>query len=141
MKLSILLTYFCLKEEAGFQRHQEPMCQETSSESAFATSSSSEDQSSGILASFFGKTLCWPLKVTRDLLDLPRRLSNWMHGFLHATRLHFRDNAYNYIYLYELLSFSMPFLFVLQELLGHFYGEVELSYEDTLELVKNFFKL
>ncbi|XP_029141253.1 F-actin-monooxygenase mical2 isoform X1 [Protobothrops mucrosquamatus] len=130
-----------IKEEAGFQRHQEPMCQETSSESAFATSSSSEDQSSGILSSFFGKTLCWPLKVTRDLLDLPRRLSNWMHGFLHATRLHFRDNAYNYIYLYELLSFSMPFLFVLQELLGHFYGEVELSYEDTLELVKNFFKL
>uniref|UniRef100_A0A0F7Z9L7 Protein MICAL-2-like n=1 Tax=Crotalus adamanteus TaxID=8729 RepID=A0A0F7Z9L7_CROAD len=35
-----------IKEEAGFQRHQEPMCQETSSESAFATSSSSEDQSS-----------------------------------------------------------------------------------------------
>uniref|UniRef100_A0A1W7RHB8 Flavoprotein oxidoreductase n=1 Tax=Agkistrodon contortrix contortrix TaxID=8713 RepID=A0A1W7RHB8_AGKCO len=130
-----------IKEEAGFQRHQESMCQETSSESAFATSSSSEDQSSGILSSFFGKTLGWPLKVTRDLLDLPRRLSNWMHGFLHATRLHFRDNAYNYIYLYELLSFSMPFLFVLQELLGHFYGEVELSYEDTLELVKKFFKL
>ncbi|XP_039196260.1 F-actin-monooxygenase MICAL2 isoform X8 [Crotalus tigris] len=35
-----------IKEEAGFQRHQEPMCQETSSESAFATSSSSDDQSS-----------------------------------------------------------------------------------------------
>ncbi|XP_060543659.1 F-actin-monooxygenase MICAL2 isoform X2 [Pantherophis guttatus] len=34
-----------IKEEAGFQRHQEPMCEETSSESAFATSSSSEDQS------------------------------------------------------------------------------------------------
>lgn len=139
--MSILLIYFSLKEEAGFQRHQEPMCEETSSESAFATSSSSEDRSPGILPSFFGKTLCWPLKVTRDLLDLPRRLSNWMHGFLHATRLHFRDNAYNYIYLYELLSFSMPFFFVLQELLGNFYGEVELSYEDMLELVKKFFKL
>ncbi|XP_015745513.1 F-actin-monooxygenase MICAL2 isoform X8 [Python bivittatus] len=130
-----------IKEEAGLQRHQEPMCEETSSESAFATSSSSEDPSPGILSSFFGKTLCWPLKVTRDLLDLPRRLSNWMHGFLHATRLHFRDNAYNYTYLYELLSFSMPFIFVLQELLVHFYGEVELSYEDMLELVKKFFKL
>ncbi|XP_070619076.1 F-actin-monooxygenase MICAL2 isoform X4 [Erythrolamprus reginae] len=34
-----------IKEEAGFQRHQEPMCEETSSESAFATSSSSEDPS------------------------------------------------------------------------------------------------
>uniref|UniRef100_A0A8C5RLL5 Microtubule associated monooxygenase, calponin and LIM domain containing 2 n=1 Tax=Laticauda laticaudata TaxID=8630 RepID=A0A8C5RLL5_LATLA len=34
-----------IKEEARLQRHQEPMCEETSSESAFATSSSSEDQS------------------------------------------------------------------------------------------------
>ncbi|XP_032079402.1 F-actin-monooxygenase MICAL2 isoform X2 [Thamnophis elegans] len=34
-----------IKEEAGFQRHQEPICEETSSESAFATSSSSEDRS------------------------------------------------------------------------------------------------
>ncbi|XP_026520622.1 F-actin-monooxygenase MICAL2 [Notechis scutatus] len=34
-----------IKEEAGLQRHQEPMCEETSSESAFATSSSSEDRS------------------------------------------------------------------------------------------------
>ncbi|KAM6464761.1 F-actin-monooxygenase MICAL2 isoform 14-T15 [Liasis olivaceus] len=34
-----------IKEEAGLQRHQEPMCEETSSESAFATSSSSEDPS------------------------------------------------------------------------------------------------
>ncbi|XP_063145547.1 F-actin-monooxygenase MICAL2 isoform X2 [Candoia aspera] len=130
-----------IKEEAELQRHQEPMYEETSSESAFATSSSSEDRSPGILSSFFGKTLCWPLKVTRDLLDLPRCLSNWMHGFLRATRLHFRDNAYNYVYLYELLSFSMPFLFVLLELLSHFYGEVELSCKDTLELVKKFFKL
>ncbi|ETE71592.1 Protein MICAL-2, partial [Ophiophagus hannah] len=124
-----------IKEEAGLQRHQEPMCEETSSESAFATSSSSEDRSPGILPSFFGKALCWPLKVTRDLLDLPRRLSNWMHGVLHATRLHFRDNAYNYIYLYELLSISMPFLFVLHELLGNFYGEVELSYDNMLESI------
>uniref|UniRef100_A0A8C5WPY5 Microtubule associated monooxygenase, calponin and LIM domain containing 2 n=1 Tax=Laticauda laticaudata TaxID=8630 RepID=A0A8C5WPY5_LATLA len=119
-----------IKEEARLQRHQEPMCEETSSESAFATSSSSEDQSPGILPSFFGKALCWPFKVTRDLLDLPRRLSNWMHGVLHATRLHFWDNAYNYVYLYELLSISMPFLFVLHELLGNFYGEVELSYDN-----------
>ncbi|XP_070619095.1 F-actin-monooxygenase MICAL2 isoform X6 [Erythrolamprus reginae] len=130
-----------IKEEAGFQRHQEPMCEETSSESAFATSSSSEDPSPGILPSFFGKTLCWPLKVTRDLLDLPRRFSNWMHGVLHATRLHFRNNAYNYTYLYELLSFSIPFLFVLPELLGSFYREAELSYEEMLELVKKVFKL
>uniref|UniRef100_A0A8D2LJE3 Microtubule associated monooxygenase, calponin and LIM domain containing 2 n=1 Tax=Varanus komodoensis TaxID=61221 RepID=A0A8D2LJE3_VARKO len=117
-------------------RQEEPMSAETTSESAFAANSSSEDLSPGILPSFFRKTLSWPLKVTRDLLDLPRHLSNWMHGFLHSTRLHFRDNAYNYAYLYELLSFSMPFLFALQELLAHIYQEVELSYENMLELVK-----
>uniref|UniRef100_A0A8D2LHT6 Microtubule associated monooxygenase, calponin and LIM domain containing 2 n=1 Tax=Varanus komodoensis TaxID=61221 RepID=A0A8D2LHT6_VARKO len=129
------------KGEMEVWRQEEPMSAETTSESAFAANSSSEDLSPGILPSFFRKTLSWPLKVTRDLLDLPRHLSNWMHGFLHSTRLHFRDNAYNYAYLYELLSFSMPFLFALQELLAHIYQEVELSYENMLELVKKFFRV
>ncbi|XP_053246984.1 F-actin-monooxygenase MICAL2 isoform X8 [Podarcis raffonei] len=129
------------KEEAKPWRQEEPMSSETSPENAFAAGGSSEDRSPGILPSFFRKTLSWPLKVTRDLLDLPRRLSNWMHGFLHAARLHFRDNAYNYTYLYELLSFNMPFLFALQELLGHIYREAELSYENMLELVKKFFRV
>nr|XP_028587001.1 F-actin-monooxygenase MICAL2 isoform X7 [Podarcis muralis] len=129
------------KEEAKPWRQEEPMSPETSPENAFAAGGSSEDRSPGILPSFFRKTLSWPLKVTRDLLDLPRRLSNWMHGFLHAARLHFRDNAYNYTYLYELLSFNMPFFFALQELLGHIYREAELSYENMLELVKKFFRV
>nr|XP_016851077.1 PREDICTED: protein-methionine sulfoxide oxidase MICAL2 isoform X6 [Anolis carolinensis] len=129
------------KEEAELWKEEEPMSPETTSECAFAASSSSEDRSPGILPSFFKKTLSWPLKVTRDLLHLPRQLSNWMHGVLHATRLHFRDNAYNYTYLYELLSFSMPFLFALQELLAHIYREVELSCENVLDLVKKFFRV
>ncbi|XP_060131613.1 F-actin-monooxygenase MICAL2 isoform X4 [Zootoca vivipara] len=128
------------KEEAKPWRQEEPMSAETTPEHAFTAGGSSEDRSPGILPSFFRKTLSWPLKVTRDLLDLPRRLSNWMHGFLHAARLHFRDNAYNYTYLYELLSISMPFFFALQELLGHIYREAELSYENMLELVKKFFR-
>uniref|UniRef100_A0A6J0U0P4 F-actin-monooxygenase MICAL2 isoform X9 n=1 Tax=Pogona vitticeps TaxID=103695 RepID=A0A6J0U0P4_9SAUR len=129
------------QEEAEQWTQEESMSAETTEDSACAVSSSSEDQSPGILPSFFKKTLSWPLKVTRDLLDLPRQLSNWMHGFLHTTRLHFRDNAYNYTYLYELLSFSMPFFFALQELLAHIYREVELSCENVLELVKKFFRV
>ncbi|XP_033008287.1 F-actin-monooxygenase MICAL2 isoform X7 [Lacerta agilis] len=129
------------KEEAKPWRQEEPMSAETTPENAFTAGGSSEDRSPGILPSFFRKTLSWPLKVTRDLLDLPRRLSNWMHGFLHAARLHFRDNAYNYTYLYELLSFSMPFFFALQELLGHIYRDAELSFENMLELVKKFFRV
>uniref|UniRef100_A0A8B9DW66 F-actin monooxygenase n=1 Tax=Anser cygnoides TaxID=8845 RepID=A0A8B9DW66_ANSCY len=91
--------------------------------------------SPGILTSFFRGTLSWPLRVTRDLLDIPRRLSNWMHGFLHATNLHFRDNAYNYTYLYELLSLGVPFLCALLEVLTHMYREAELSLENVIQVL------
>uniref|UniRef100_A0A672UWC7 F-actin monooxygenase n=1 Tax=Strigops habroptila TaxID=2489341 RepID=A0A672UWC7_STRHB len=115
---------------------QEPKPTETTTESTLPTASSPEDRSPGILTSFFRGTLSWPLRVTRDLLDIPRRLSNWMHGFLHATNLHFRDNAYNYTYLYELLSLGVPFLCALLEVLTHMYREAELSLENMLEWVK-----
>uniref|UniRef100_A0A8B9FP87 F-actin monooxygenase n=1 Tax=Amazona collaria TaxID=241587 RepID=A0A8B9FP87_9PSIT len=105
-------------------------------EAALSGAASPEDRSPGILTSFFRGTLSWPLRVTRDLLDIPRRLSNWMHGFLHATNLHFRDNAYNYTYLYELLSLGVPFLCALLEVLTHMYREAELSLENVLEWVR-----
>lgn len=133
--------YFLLKAEVELWREEESMSAETTTECTFAAKSNPEAQPPGILTSFFRKALSWPLKVTRDLLDLPRRLSNWMHGFLHCTSLHFRDNAYNYIYLYELLSFSVPFLCALQELLAHIYRDVELSCENVLELVKKLFRI
>lgn len=105
--------------------------------SAFTAGSSAEDSSPGIMTSFFRKTVSWPLKVTRDLLDLPRRLSNWMHGFLHAAGRHFRDNAYNYGYMYELLSISVPFLCVLREVLSDMHREMEPVPENLLEWVQN----
>lgn len=111
---------------------------EITTESSLSTASSPEDRSPGILTSFLGGTLSWPLRVTRDLLDIPSRLSNWMHGFLHATHLHFRDNAYNYTYLYELLSLGVPLLCALLEVLTHMYREAELSLENVLEWVKRF---
>ncbi|XP_074774574.1 F-actin-monooxygenase MICAL2 isoform X7 [Athene noctua] len=126
------------KEATEAWKKEDPKPTETSTESTLSTASSPEDRSPGILASFFRGTLSWPLRVTRDLLDIPRRLSNWMHGFLHATKLHFRDNAYNYTYLYELLSLGVPFLCALLEVLTHMYREAELSLENVLEWVKKF---
>uniref|UniRef100_A0A8C3JFW3 F-actin monooxygenase n=1 Tax=Calidris pygmaea TaxID=425635 RepID=A0A8C3JFW3_9CHAR len=129
------------KEATEAWKKEEPKHPETTTESTLSTASSPEDRSPGILTSFFRGTLSWPLRVTRDLLDIPRRLSNWMHGFLHATNLHFRDNAYNYTYLYELLSLGVPFLCALLEVLTHMYREAELSLENVLEWVKKFYRV
>uniref|UniRef100_A0A663FG39 F-actin monooxygenase n=1 Tax=Aquila chrysaetos chrysaetos TaxID=223781 RepID=A0A663FG39_AQUCH len=129
------------KEATEAWKKEEPKPTETTTESTLSTASSPEDRSPGILTSFFRGTLSWPLRVTRDLLDIPRRLSNWMHGFLHATNLHFRDNAYNYTYLYELLSLGVPFLCALLEVLAHMYREAELSLENVLEWVKKFYRV
>lgn len=129
------------KVETEMWTQEEPKHPETTTESITSTVSSPEDRPPGIMTSFFRKTLSWPLRVTRDLLDIPRRLSNWMHGFLHATNLHLRDNAYNYTYLYELLSLGVPFLCALLEVLTHMYREAELSLENMLEWVKKFFRV
>lgn len=129
------------KVETEMWTQEEPKHPETTTESITSTISSPEDRPPGIMTSFFRKTLSWPLRVTRDLLDIPRRLSNWMHGFLHATNLHLRDNAYNYTYLYELLSLGVPFLCALLEVLTHMYREAELSLENMLEWVKKFFRV
>ncbi|XP_077035589.1 F-actin-monooxygenase MICAL2 isoform X3 [Agelaius phoeniceus] len=126
------------KEAIDAWKKAEAKPTEITTESSLSTASSPEDRSPGILTSFLGGTLSWPLRVTRDLLDIPSRLSNWMHGFLHATHLHFRDNAYNYTYLYELLSLGVPLLCALLEVLTHMYREAELSLENVLEWVKRF---
>ncbi|XP_072194792.1 F-actin-monooxygenase MICAL2 isoform X2 [Excalfactoria chinensis] len=129
------------KEATEAWRKEELRPTETTTDSTLTTASSPEDRSPGILTSFFRRTLSWPLRVTRDLLDIPRSLSNWMHGFLHATNVHFRDNAYNYAYLYELLSLGVPFLCALLEVLTHMYREAELSLENVLEWAKRFYRV
>ncbi|XP_067849699.1 F-actin-monooxygenase MICAL2-like [Heptranchias perlo] len=83
------------------------------------TVSSAADTPPGIVTSLSRRIVSWPLRATSGLLDLPRRLSNWMHGVLHATSRHLRDNAYNYAYLYELLSLSVPLLYVQYEIVLH----------------------
>uniref|UniRef100_K7FU13 F-actin monooxygenase n=1 Tax=Pelodiscus sinensis TaxID=13735 RepID=K7FU13_PELSI len=128
------------KVETEMWTQEEPKHPDTTTESTSSTVSGPEDRPPGIMTSFFRRILSWPLKVTRDLLDIPRCLSNWMHGFLHAINLHLRDNAYNYTYLYELLSLGVPFLCAQLEVLTHMYREAELSLENMLEWVKKFFR-
>ncbi|XP_048462940.1 F-actin-monooxygenase MICAL2 isoform X3 [Rhincodon typus] len=99
--------------------------------------SSSPDKPPGTVTSLPRRILSWPLQATRVLLDVPRRLSNWMHGVLHATSCHLRDNAYNYSYLYELLSLSVPLLYVQYEVLLHMCQEADSSADRLIEWVHN----
>ncbi|GCC32191.1 hypothetical protein chiPu_0010651 [Chiloscyllium punctatum] len=99
--------------------------------------SSSPDKPPGTLTSLPRRILNWPLQATRVLLDVPRHLSNWMHGVLHATSCHLRDNAYNYSYLYELLSLSVPLLYVQYEVLLHMCQEADSSTDHLIEWVHN----
>ncbi|XP_059508070.1 F-actin-monooxygenase MICAL3 isoform X4 [Stegostoma tigrinum] len=99
--------------------------------------SSSSDKPPGTVTSLPRRILSWPLQATRVLLDVPRRLSNWMHGVLHATSCHLRDNAYNYSYLYELLSLSVPLLYVQYEVLLHMCQEADSSADHLTEWVHN----
>lgn len=50
-----------------------------------------------------------------------------MQGLLRAAGLHFRDNAHNYCYTYELLSLGLPLLWVFSEVLASMYQESEES--------------
>ncbi|XP_056349877.1 F-actin-monooxygenase MICAL2 isoform X3 [Oenanthe melanoleuca] len=109
---------------------------EISTESTLSTASSPEDRSPGILTSFLGGALSWPLRATRELLAIPSRLADWLHGVLQAAQLHFRDNAYNYAYLYELLSLGVPLLCALLEVLALMYREAGLSLESLLERLR-----
>ncbi|XP_014030785.1 F-actin-monooxygenase MICAL2 isoform X15 [Salmo salar] len=82
-----------------------------------------QSQSPGTFSSRLRKSLSWPLSVTRAVCDSPRLLSRWVHGTAHAVGLHFRANAQDYVFLYELLSLGVPLLFMLQEVLLQMYSE------------------
>uniref|UniRef100_A0A4W3GHE7 F-actin monooxygenase n=1 Tax=Callorhinchus milii TaxID=7868 RepID=A0A4W3GHE7_CALMI len=73
----------------------------------------------GIIASFSRNLVSWPLCVVGAVLRMPKRLCNWVHGVVHTARQHLRDNAHNYAYLFELLSLSLPLLYMQFEVLTH----------------------
>ncbi|XP_050970560.1 F-actin-monooxygenase mical2b isoform X11 [Labeo rohita] len=83
-----------------------------------------QDESSGILSSL-KRSLRWPLHVSQTVCAVPRRVFNWLHGKVWATGVHLRDNAEDYVFLYELLSVSLPLLMVLHEQLVQMYADAE----------------
>ncbi|XP_063293586.1 F-actin-monooxygenase MICAL2 [Pelobates fuscus] len=106
---------------------------EVTTDSPYSDHSSSDESSPGIMTSLFRKSVRWPLEVTRDLLAIPSRLSNWTHGVLQDARRHVRDNEQSYVYTYELLSVSLPFLYMLLEMLTHMYYEAGPSLQSIIQ--------
>uniref|UniRef100_A0A7N6A4U6 F-actin monooxygenase n=1 Tax=Anabas testudineus TaxID=64144 RepID=A0A7N6A4U6_ANATE len=90
-------------------------------------SASTADQQSppaaGTFSSFIRKQLNWPLSVTRAVCNAPSYLFHRARCTAQALTGHLRDNAQDYTFLYELLSMSLPMLFVLQEVLLQMYSE------------------
>ncbi|XP_056236773.1 F-actin-monooxygenase mical2b isoform X4 [Seriola aureovittata] len=77
----------------------------------------------GTFSSLIRKKLSWPLSVTRTVCNAPWYLSCRVRSTAQALVGHLRDNAQDYTLLYELLSMSLPLLFVLQEVLLQMYTE------------------
>ncbi|XP_048069968.1 F-actin-monooxygenase MICAL2 isoform X5 [Ursus arctos] len=119
------------REEEGPWKEQEAPRRDTPVESSCAAAAigTPEGSPSGITNSFFRKALSWPLVLPWGLLHVPQSLLNWIRGLLRAAGLHFRDNAYNYCYTYELLSLGLPLLWVFSEVLASMYQESEESLE------------
>ncbi|XP_037695880.1 F-actin-monooxygenase MICAL2 isoform X4 [Choloepus didactylus] len=117
------------REENERWKEQEAPPRDPPAESSCAAAAIGTPEGSppGITTSFFRKVLSWPLRVPRDLRDVPRRLRHWMQGLLHNARVHIRDNAYNYCYTYELLSLGLPLLWAFSEVLASMYRESDAS--------------
>ncbi|KAM9861060.1 F-actin-monooxygenase mical2b isoform 2-T2 [Aulostomus maculatus] len=77
----------------------------------------------GTLGSFIKRQLSWPLSVTRKVCNTPKYLSNCVRSRAEALAVHLRDNSQDYTFLYELLSFSLPLLLVLQDVLVQMHAE------------------
>lgn len=129
------------REEAGMWPEHEAPRQELPTESSCAAAALGPPTGSppGITTSSFRKALSWPLRLPWGLLHLPRSLLNWIRGLLRALGLHFRDNAYNYCFTYELLSLGLPLLWVLSEVLASMYRESEESLESIRDWVLGHF--
>lgn len=119
------------REEKETWKEQEAPRRDPPVESSCAAAAISTPEGSppGITSSSFRKALSWPLRLPWGLLHVPQSLLNWIRGLLRAAGLHFRDNAYNYCYTYELLSVGLPLLWVFSEVLVSMYRESEESLE------------
>uniref|UniRef100_A0A7N8XDD0 F-actin monooxygenase n=1 Tax=Mastacembelus armatus TaxID=205130 RepID=A0A7N8XDD0_9TELE len=106
----------------GVEVQEQCVAQEESSQSG-STADLQNEPAAGTFSSYIRKRLSWPLSVTRAVCNAPWYLSHHVHITAQALASHLRDNAQDYTFLYELLSMSLPLLFVLQEVLLQMYTE------------------
>ncbi|XP_016133041.1 protein-methionine sulfoxide oxidase mical2b-like [Sinocyclocheilus grahami] len=93
--------------------------------------------SSGTLTSLIRKSLHWPLHVGRALFGTPHQLARWMYKAARAVALHIRERQEDYVFLYELLSLGVPFIYVLHEMTGQMSREaIASSPESMMESVE-----
>ncbi|XP_006905706.1 F-actin-monooxygenase MICAL2 [Pteropus alecto] len=125
------------EEERMWKEQEAPLQRDPPTESSFAAAVIGPPAGSppGITTSSFRKALSWPLRLPWGLLHVPRNLLNWIRGLLRAAGLHFRDNAHNYCYTYELLSLGLPLLWVFSEVLASMYLESQESLESIRDWV------
>lgn len=77
----------------------------------------------GTFSSFIRKQFKWPLQVAQAVYSAPRNLSDSARRVTRALASHLRDNSQDYMFLYELLSVSLPLLLVLQDVLQQMHAE------------------
>uniref|UniRef100_A0A8C1JDN1 F-actin monooxygenase n=1 Tax=Cyprinus carpio TaxID=7962 RepID=A0A8C1JDN1_CYPCA len=90
----------------------------SSASSDYTTTDGLRGLSSGTLISLIRKRLHWPLHVGRTLFGTPRQLARWTYKAARAVGLHLRERQEDYVFLYELLSLGVPFIYVLHEMTG-----------------------
>uniref|UniRef100_A0A8C1SRD2 F-actin monooxygenase n=1 Tax=Cyprinus carpio TaxID=7962 RepID=A0A8C1SRD2_CYPCA len=88
----------------------------SSASSDYTTTDGLRGLSSGTLISLIRKRLHWPLHVGRTLFGTPRQLARWTYKAARAVGLHLRERQEDYVFLYELLSLGVPFIYVLHEM-------------------------
>ncbi|XP_042274252.1 F-actin-monooxygenase MICAL2 isoform X4 [Thunnus maccoyii] len=107
----------------GSEVQEQCAVDEESSSSSRAADPQSQP-AAGTFSSFIRKRLSWPLSVTRSVCNAPKYLFHRVRKTAQAVAGHMRDNAQDYVNLYELLSVSLPLLLVLPEILLQMYTEV-----------------
>ncbi|XP_035010810.1 F-actin-monooxygenase MICAL2 isoform X3 [Hippoglossus stenolepis] len=114
---------FSLRSNPSGVGVQERRAAEGESSQPSSTADLPSPPAAGTFSSFIRKRLSWPLSVTRTVCNAPWYLSRCAHSTAQALAGHLRANAQDYTFLYELLSMSLPLLFVLQEVLLQMHTE------------------
>ncbi|XP_067445076.1 F-actin-monooxygenase MICAL2 isoform X4 [Thunnus thynnus] len=115
---------FSLRSNRFGSEVQEQCAVDEESSSSSRAADPQSQPAAGTFSSFIRKRLSWPLSVTRSVCNAPKYLFHRVRKTAQAVAGHMRDNAQDYVNLYELLSVSLPLLLVLPEILLQMYTEV-----------------